>query len=98
MTDQPQQDAEYHYQRLRSWYLASLRANAINDLLGLENKSMTPATLITADSQLIRKLVEEESSGRAEAKVAAKANVDLLLVAAVSVVLVILIVALPFIL
>ena len=98
MTEQPKRDAEYHYQRLRSWYLASLRANAINDLLGLEGKSMTPATLISADSQLIRKLVDEEPSASAAMPVGRKIDPDLLLIAAIVLVLAVLIGALPFIL
>lgn len=53
-------DSQLDYERLRSWYLASLRSKAIEDLLGFEHKSLTPATLIDADSRLIQKLLEQD--------------------------------------
>jgi hypothetical protein len=61
--------------RLRAWYLAVLRSNAMRDLLGVEGGSMTPAALINADSQLISKLVQDEPSPAAM-PVATKQTVD----------------------
>lgn len=91
-------DSSDQYERLRAWYLASLRSNAIKDLLGVENASMTPAALIHADSRLMQKLVGEDTARPAIAGTIENEQRDVWLVVVAMVVFVAAACALPCIL
>ena len=91
------------YERLRSWYLANLRTAAVTDLLGLEGSSMTPATLIDADSELMQKLAfTSDSFGQKptveKAPPASKAKSEWALSLTIATILVACALALPFLL